>query len=74
MQEAASDYQEGTIKSEMCGLQQKEKYRYAYKFNGDRMARQKVMMPVDELGDIDFKFMNRYIASKEMKKLRVLFS
>lgn len=33
------------------------------------MARQKVMMPVDELGDIDFKFMNRYIASKEMKKL-----
>ena len=50
-------------------LQQKEKYRYAYKFNGDRMARQKVMMPVDELGDIDFKFMNRYIASKEMKNL-----
>ena len=50
-------------------LQQKEKYRYAYKFNGDRIARQKVMMPVDELGDIDFKFMNRYIASKEMKKL-----
>ena len=48
-------------------LQQKEKYRYAYKFNGDRMARQKVMMPVDELGNIDFKFMNRYIASKEMK-------
>lgn len=44
-------------------LQQKEKYRYAYKFNGDRMARQKVMMPVDELGNIDFKFMNRYIAS-----------
>lgn len=50
-------------------LQQKEKYRYAYKFNGDRMARQKVMMPVDELGNIDFKFMNRYIASKEMKNL-----
>lgn len=40
-------------------LQQKEKYRYAYKFNGDRMARQKIMMPVDELGDIDFKFMNK---------------
>lgn len=50
-------------------LQQKEKYRYSYKFNGGRMARQKVMMPVDELGDIDFKFMNRYIASKEMKNL-----
>ena len=50
-------------------LQQKEKYRYAYKFNGDRMARQKIMMPVDDLGDIAFKFMNRYIASKEMKNL-----
>lgn len=50
-------------------LQQKEKYRYAYKFNGDKMARQKVMIPMDELGDIDFKFMNRYIVSKEMKNL-----
>ncbi|ENY69217.1 Type II restriction modification system specificity subunit [Mycoplasmopsis bovigenitalium 51080] len=50
-------------------LQQKEKYRYAYKFNGDRMARQKVMMPVVKLGNIDFKFMNRYIATKKMIKL-----
>lgn len=50
-------------------LQQKEKYRYAYKFNGDRMARQKVMMPVDELGDIDFDFMKRYIVAKEMECL-----
>lgn len=50
-------------------LQQKEKYRYAYKFNGDRIARQKIMMPVDGLGNIDFRFMNRYIISKEMKNL-----
>lgn len=50
-------------------LQQKEKYRYAYKFNGDRMSRQKIMMPVDGWGELDFKFMNRYIASKEMKIL-----
>ncbi|WP_324612686.1 restriction endonuclease subunit S [Campylobacter anatolicus] len=50
-------------------LQQKEKYRYAYKFNGDRMARQKVMMPANELGNIDFELMNRYIISKEMKNL-----
>lgn len=31
------------------------------------MARQKVMMPVDELGNIDFKFMNRYIALRNEK-------
>ncbi|WP_267873703.1 hypothetical protein [Campylobacter anatolicus] len=33
------------------------------------MARQKVMMPVNELGNIDFELMNRYIISKEMKNL-----
>ncbi len=48
-------------------LQQKEKYRYAYKFNGDRMARQKIMMPVDKHLRINFDFMKRYITSKELK-------
>lgn len=50
-------------------LQQKEKYRYAYKFNGDRMARQKVMMPVDKHVRINFDFMKRYITSKELKHI-----
>lgn len=50
-------------------LQQKEKYRYAYKFNGDRMARQKVMMPVDSYAKIDFNFMKRYVTSKELKHI-----
>ena len=50
-------------------LQQKEKYRYAYKFNGDRMARQKIMIPVDVLGDIDFEFMIRYILKKELEHI-----
>ena len=50
-------------------LQQKDKYRYAYKFNGDRMARQKILMPVEEMGNLDFKFMYRYIVSKEMKNI-----
>lgn len=48
-------------------VQQKEKYRYAYKFNGDRMARQKIMMPVDIHAKIDFDLMKRYISSKELK-------
>ena len=50
-------------------LQQKEKYRYAYKFNGDRMARQKIMMPVDCYAKINFNFMKRYITSKELKRI-----
>lgn len=50
-------------------LQQKEKYRYAYKFNGDRMARQKIMMPVDKHVRINFDFMKRYITSKELKHI-----
>ena len=50
-------------------LQQKEKYRYAYKFNGDRMARQKIMMSVDSYSKIDFNFMKRYITSKELKHI-----
>lgn len=50
-------------------LQQKEKYRYAYKFNGDRMARQKIMMPVDSHAKINFNFMKRYITSKELKHI-----
>lgn len=48
-------------------LQQKEKYRYAYKFNGDRMARQKILMPIDIHAKIDFDLMKRYISSKELK-------
>lgn len=50
-------------------LKQKEKYRYAYKFNGDRMARQKIMMPVDKHVRINFDFMKRYITSKELKHI-----
>lgn len=47
-------------------LQQKEKYRYAYKFNGDRMARQKIMMPVDENNVINYVAIEKFIKAKEM--------
>lgn len=47
-------------------LQQKEKYRYAYKFNGDRMARQKIMMPVDENNAINYVMIEKFIRVKEM--------
>lgn len=48
-------------------LQQKEKYRYAYKFSGDRMARQKIMMPVDGNGSIAYRVVENYMRAKEMK-------
>lgn len=47
-------------------LEQKEKYRYAYKFNGDRMARQKIMMPVDENNAINYVAIEKFIKAKEM--------
>ena len=49
-------------------LQQKEKYRYAYKFNGDRMARQKIMMPVDDNSRIDYRAIKNYMKAKELEK------
>lgn len=48
-------------------LQQKEKYRYAYKFNGDRMARQKIMMPVDEESRINYRAVENYMRAKELE-------
>ena len=48
-------------------LQQKEKYRYAYKFNGDRMARQKIMMPVDEESKINYSTIENYMRAKELE-------
>ncbi len=45
-------------------LQQKEKYRYGYKFNESRMKRQSISVPIDENGDPNWGFMEGY-----MKKL-----
>lgn len=51
-------------------LQQKEKYRYAYKFNGDRMARQKIMLPVEENNVIlDYETIKNYMKAKEIKMI-----
>ena len=50
-------------------LQQKEKYRYAYKFNGDRMARQKIIVPVDEESKINYSTIENYMRAKELKNI-----
>ena len=41
-------------------LQQKVKYTYGYKFNGQRMERQKILLPVNENGGPDYDFMEHY--------------
>lgn len=41
-------------------LQQKVKYTYGYKFNGQRMERQKILLPIDENGNPDYHYMEQY--------------
>lgn len=49
-------------------LKQKSKYQYAYKFNGRRLKRQKIMLPVSDDGKPDYKYMEQYIKNLEYKK------
>ena len=47
-------------------LKQKDKYQYGYKFSGERMNRQKVMLPSTPTGCPDYKYMERYMRRQEM--------
>ena len=49
-------------------LQQKIKYTYGYKFNGQRMERQKILLPVNEEGHPDYEFMEQYGKQIMMQK------
>lgn len=51
-------------------LQQKKKYMYAYKFNENRMLRQLIMVPVNDLGDPDYEYMEQYIKNIMIKKYK----
>lgn len=50
--------------------QQKNKYAYGYKFNGQRMKRQKILLPVNPLGLPDWEFMEAYMRHKEQQILK----
>jgi len=50
-------------------LQQKSKYEYGYKFNGERMKRQKILLPINSKGKPDFAFMESYMKRKEIELL-----
>ena len=45
--------------------QQAKSHDYGYKFNGERMDRQNIMLPVDVNGEPDYAFMEAYIKERE---------
>ena len=51
-------------------LKQKKKYQYGYKFNGERMSQQYIMLPVNEAGEPDYEFMEEYMKTIEKKLLK----
>ena len=53
--------------------QQKIKFQYGYKFNAKRMARQKILLPVDEKNLPDWKYMENYMRAKENLLLKKYF-
>ena len=50
-------------------LSQKIKYAYGYKFNGERMKRQKIMLPVAETGLPDYDYMKSYMQKQELEQI-----
>ena len=50
-------------------LKQKAKYQYGYKFNGARMNRQKIMLPVNDQNEPDYNYMEYYMRQLEYNKL-----
>ncbi|WP_228065003.1 restriction endonuclease subunit S [Streptococcus cuniculi] len=50
-------------------LMQKEKYAYGYKFNGERMKKQNIMLPISHHQGIDYLFMGNYMKLQEFIKI-----
>ncbi len=50
-------------------LKQKEKYMYGYKFNENRMKRQKIILPITSDGKPDYEYMEDYMKYLEQQKL-----
>lgn len=50
-------------------LKQKSKFRYAYKFNEERMRRQKILLPITKNNQPDYSYMENHIKKLEHKKL-----
>lgn len=55
-------------------LKQKAKYQYGYKFNGERMKRQYIMLPSTPDGTPDFAYMDAYMRQVEAKQMQKLLA
>ncbi len=50
-------------------LKQKNKYQWGYKFNEDRMLKQKILLPIDTNQEPDYLYMEQYMKQLEYNKL-----
>lgn len=46
-------------------VQQKSKYAYGYKFNEQRMNKQSILLPINDVDEPDWAFMEQYISERE---------
>lgn len=53
-------------------IKQKSKFMYGYKFNGTRMKRQKIMLPITEDGTPNYDFMEGFMKQIEQRVLKKL--
>lgn len=49
---------------------QKDKYAYGYKFNSQRMKRQKILLPINENNEPNYAYMEAYMMAKEQEILK----
>lgn len=52
----------------MIILQQKSKFGYLYKFNAERMAKQRLLVPLNDTGEPDYEYMEQYIKNMMLEK------
>ena len=50
-------------------VQQKIKFAYGYKFNEKRMQMQKIVLPIDNDGQPNWKYMETYMLDLEQKQI-----
>ena len=51
-------------------LQQKSKFGYLYKFNAERMANTRIMLPVTNDGAPDYEYMEQYAKNLMLRKYK----
>jgi len=51
-------------------LRQKCKYEYGYKFNEQRMKKQRILLPANTQDEPDYSYMEQYVQNMEYQKLK----